>query len=96
MKLGALHDLNGMAVPSWMHPDDNRTICGRWPRVGIIEQLPKYIDQELYIKPGCLSFKWGGENLKDVMSAAVCFHGLEGEAQDDPEWAERRKKLGSY
>lgn len=78
-KLGALHDLLGLGIPTgWVHPADNLTICERWPRLGIAQQCPDYMDKELAQKPGCLSHKWGGETLRQGMKDVECFKGLEG------------------
>ena len=78
-KLGALHDLVGVGIPTgWLHPTDNITICERWPRVGIAQHCPDFIDKELGQKPGCLSYKWGGETLRQKMKDVECFKGLEG------------------
>lgn len=93
-QIGAGHDLRGFAVPSLIHPDDNRTINERWPRLGIAEQLVTVLEDEIKYKPGCLSTKWAPARiLNGGMDNVACFKGLEGKAEDDEKWKQRRQTI---
>lgn len=83
----------GIATPSWIHPEDNRIVCERWPRGGFIDIGSQYLEQELAHKPGCLASKWTEALLPLMLKGAKCFEGLEGEPQEDDEWKERRKTI---
>jgi hypothetical protein len=80
-------------VPSLIHPDDNRTICERWPRLGIAEHVTKTLEDEIRCKPGCLSAKWAPGMILGAMGDIDCFKGLEGKAQEDEVWKQRRKTI---
>jgi cyanamide hydratase len=91
-QIGAGHDLLGFAVPGYLHPDDNRIINARWPRLGFADQVTHYMENELQHKPGCITSKWAADILSGV-HGVECYKGLEGEAGDDAEWKERRKTV---
>lgn len=81
-----------MAVPAWIHPEDNRTICERWPRLGLIENTINYLGKELARKPGCVYSKCA-DIVIPMMSNVKCFEGLEGKPEDDEGWKARRDTL---
>lgn len=93
MEVGAGQDLRGFAVPSLIHLGDIRTMCERWPRLGIARQLTYTLEREIGCKSGCLSTKWAPGRILGGMDDVECFKGLEGRAEIDEQWIERRQSL---
>ncbi|KAL3481529.1 hypothetical protein BJX99DRAFT_253454 [Aspergillus californicus] len=76
LTLGSGQDLMGLSS-AFVHPDDIRLICERWPRLGYVDGLCALTSEEVDRKPGCL-FEGCAEDFDPGMYHVACFKGLQG------------------
>ncbi|KAJ5256826.1 hypothetical protein N7478_012930 [Penicillium angulare] len=76
LTLGSGQDLMGLSS-AFVHPDDIKLICKKWPRLGYVDGLRALTKEEVRQKPGCL-FEgcWG--DFDPGMYSVSCFKGLQG------------------
>ncbi|KAH7118327.1 hypothetical protein EDB81DRAFT_667761 [Dactylonectria macrodidyma] len=75
--LGAGMDLMGTCV-RFVHDQDTKAICSRWPRAGYCEGLAKHAELEVGNKPACL-FEDCVSAFNPGMFSIPCFEGMQGE-----------------
>jgi hypothetical protein len=51
------------------------------------------LEDEIQFKPGYLSTKWAPGMILAAMGQIDCYQGLEGEAQEDEGWKQRKKTV---
>ncbi|KAJ5616503.1 hypothetical protein N7537_001617 [Penicillium hordei] len=76
LTLGSGQDLMGLSS-AFVHADDIKFICEKWPRIGYVDGLRDLTKEEVARKPGCL-FEgcWG--DFDPGMYHVSCFKGLQG------------------
>ncbi|KGO63001.1 hypothetical protein PEX2_045240 [Penicillium expansum] len=82
LTLGSGQDLMGLSS-AFVHADDIKIICERWPRIGYVDGLRALTREEVERKPGCL-FEgcWG--DFDPGMYNVSCFKGLQGSLSEAP------------
>jgi cyanamide hydratase family protein with HD domain len=82
LTLGSGQDLMGLSS-AFVHADDIKLICEKWPRIGYVDGLRALTKEEVTRKPGCL-FEGCRGDFDPGMYHVSCYTGIQGSLTTNP------------